>query len=159
MARKIKTGDRIVVVSKGELKLYEAKPRTLEAEAGLKEYEVKLDLIRDEDYIAAHKKISESVSDEAGRFKNAGEAHGVSVGEDHNLEEEIENRLLRLTAEDIDAIAAESNAKIFLTVPETVEKELMALLDAATREKIIKTVPKDLIKTDKEELLERINEA
>jgi len=159
MARKIKTGDRIVVVSKGELKLYEANPRTLEAEAGLNEYEVKLDLIREEDYIAAHQKISETVSDEAGRFKNDGEAKGVSVGEDHNLEEEIEKRLLRLIAEDIDAIAAESDAKIFLAIPETVEKELMALMGTATREKIIKTVPKDYIKTDKEELLTRINEA
>ena len=163
MARKIKTGDQIITVSKGELKVYQAKPRTLEAEAGLKEYEVKLDLIQAEDYIAAHKRLGDIVSDDAGQFRNSDRAGGdftpKSVGEDHKLEEEIEARILREIAEDIETIASKSNAPLFLTVPEPIEKELLSLLKESTAERIIKTVPKDYVKIDKETLLERINEA
>lgn len=163
MARKIKTGDQIITVSMGELKVYQANPRTLEAEAGIKEYEVKLDLIQAEDYIAAHKRLGDIVSDDAGQFRNSDRAGGnftpKSVGEDHNLEEEIAGRILREIAEDIDTIASKSDAPLFLTVPEPIEKELLDLLKEITKERLVKTLPKDYIKLDKETLLERINEA
>jgi len=42
----MKVGDLVIVASLGEIKAFKANPRTLEAEAGLKLNEVKLDLVK-----------------------------------------------------------------------------------------------------------------
>ncbi len=153
--KKVKVGDWVVVVNKGELKAYEAKPRTLEAEAGLKEDEVKLELLSDKDYIATHKKLHEMLTDEAGRFK--GDAtKGASRGEEHNLEEEIEKRVLEDIAKDVNELEQKAPRKLFLALNEEIAN---FVLERINQDKIVKIVKKDLVKLPKEELLEKINKA
>ena len=152
MPKKVKIGDLVITASLGELKIYEAKPRTLEAEAGLKEYEVKLDLLTVKDYIDAHKKLQDIVTDEAGRFKGG-------IAEEHNLELEIQKRLIEEIAKDIDDVVKERKSRLFVAIPEPIENEVDTLLDTATKAKIVKLLKKDYVKTDKETLLKTFNEA
>jgi len=153
--KKVKVGDFVVVVNKGELKAYEAKPRTLEAEAGLKEYEVKLDLMTDKDYIATHKKLHDILTDEAGRFK--GDAtKGANIGEEHNLEEEIEKRVLEDIAKDLQELEQKAPKNLFVAINEEIAN---SVLEKVSQEKIAKVVKKDYVKLPKEELLEKINSA
>ncbi len=153
--KKVKVGDIVIVANKGELKAYEAKPRTLEAEAGLKEDEVKLELLTDKDYIATHKKLHEMLTDEAGRFK--GDAtKGASIGEEHNLQEEIEKRVLTDIAKDINELEQKAPRKVFIAINEEIAN---FVLERVNQEKVVKVVKKDYVKLPKEELLEKINEA
>jgi len=153
--KKVKVGDIVIVANKGELKAYEAKPRTLEAEAGLKEDEVKLELLTDKDYIATHKKLHEMLTDEAGRFK--GDAtKGASIGEEHNLQEEIEKRVLADIAKDINELEQKAPRKVFIAINEEIAN---FVLERVHQEKVVKVVKKDYVKLPKEELLEKINKA
>jgi len=152
MSRKVKVNDLIIVTSLGEMKIYKAEPRTLEAEAGLKEHEVKLDLVTAKDYIDAHKKLQDIVTDEAGRFKGG-------IAEEHNLEEEIQKRIIQNLANDINEASAPAEGKIYLSVPEHIENAVNALLTSDTKSKIVKVLKKDYLKTDKEALLSLFNEA
>lgn len=153
--KRVKVGDLVVVVNKGELKAYEVNPRTLEAEAGLKEYEVKLDLVTDKDYIVTHKRLHEMLTDEAGRFK--GDAtQGASIGEEHNLEEEIEKRVLEDIVKDIAELEQKAPKNVFLAINEEIAN---AVLEKVNQEKIVKVVKKDYVKLPKDELLEKINGA
>lgn len=152
MPKKVKVGDLVITASLGELKVYEAKPRTLEAEAGLKEHEVKLDLVTAKDYIDAHKKIKDIVTDEAGRFKGG-------IAEEHNLELEIKKRLIEEIANDINAAAKRSEGRLFVAIPEPIENEVDSLLESSTKAKIVKLLKKDYVKTEKEALLQTFNEA
>ncbi len=152
MPKKVKVGDLVITASLGELKVYEAKPRTLEAEAGLKEHEVKLDLLTAKDYIDAHKKLKDIVTDEAGRFKSG-------IAEEHNLELEIKKRLIKEIAKDINAVAKEAEGRLFVAIPESIEKEVMALLESDTTTKIKKMLKKDYLKIEKEELIDIFNNA
>ena len=152
MSGKIKVNDIVIITSLGELKVFKANPRTLEAEAGLKEFEVKLDLVTAKDYIDAHKKIQDIVTDEAGRFKGG-------IAEEHNLELEIKKRLIEEIAKDINAVAKEAEGRLFVAIPEPIEKEVMALLESDTTSKIKKVLKKDYLKTEKEELIDIFNNA
>ena len=154
---KVLVGDKVVTVNRGELKVYVANPRTLEAEAGLKEDEVKLDLELDKDYIQAHKKLQDLVSDEAGRFKGDTQKNGASIGEEHNLELEVQKRIYKDIANDLEEILKEAPKRVFLTINEEFANEVLNEVDKTLQEKIAKVIKKDYVKLDKEELLEKVN--
>ncbi len=152
---KIVLNDIVATVNRGEMKVYKAVPRTLEAEAGLKNDEVKLDLILDKDYIAAHKKLRDIVTDEAGRFKGDAQQKGGSIGQEHNLEEEIEKRLYKLIAEDLENILKEA-PRVFLAINEEFANEVLNEVDKELKNKLTHIVKKDYVKLPKEELLKKI---
>lgn len=163
MSRNVKNGELVIVASLGGLKIFEAKPRTPEAEAGLKEEEVKLELLSEKEYVEGHQKLQDVVSDQAGRFKGGSQGSGSftrgSIGEEHNLEEEIRKSILKGIAEDINEAAKNAKGKLFIALSEPIEKEVEAHLEASTKEKIAKVIKKDYIKVTKEDLLEKVNNA
>lgn len=59
----MKVGNIAILANLGELKVYEAMPRDLEAEAGMKPGNIKLDLIYEKIYEASHLRMHEEVSD------------------------------------------------------------------------------------------------
>jgi len=157
--KKVKVGDYLIVANRGELRAYEAKPRTPEAELGLKEEEVKIDLFLDKDYIEGHKKLHDLVSDEAGRFKGDASTEGGSIGEEHNLETEIERRLLEDIAKDINELLAKAPKKVFIAINKEYAPKVLEDLNKNLQEKIVKVLKKDYVKLPKEELLEAFNKA
>ncbi len=147
----MKINDIVIVASLGEIKTYKALPKTLEAEAGLKENEIKLDLINDINIIEAHKKLQDLITDIRGNFKPSFLKNAIS-GEKHNLEQEIYKETVKIVAEDIDKIIEENNPKrVFLAIPKIIKNDVLNYIK--NKDKIFKIVEKDLIKTDKNSLL------
>lgn len=148
----MKVGDLVIVASLGEVKAYKANPRTAEAEAGLKPEEVKLDLITSIDVLTAHKKVQDIVTGLEGSFK-AGFLNRAVSGENHNLKAEIYREAVKAVAEDIDALIAEyGDKRVFLSVPKVIKNDV--LKEVKNSDKIFRIVEKDLIKMDKNKLIE-----
>ena len=154
----MKVGEIVILANLGELKVYEAAPRDLEAEAGLKPENVKLDLIDARDYIATHWKFNDIVTDQAGRFKGGSQGRGTfsrgSIGEKHTIEEEVEEKVVRQIAKDITDIILDKNAKWYLAMPETIYSRIIGKISPDVQKKLIKGVEKDLVKSNKQELIE-----
>jgi len=149
----MKVQDLVIVASLGEIKAYRANPRTPEAEAGLKPSEVKLDLIRSIDIVEAHKKLGDLITDTTGTVNKAGFLNRAASGEKHTLKEEIYKEAIKAVAEDIDMLIDEENkTKVFLSIPKTIAGDVLPLLK--NKDKIFRIVEKDLIKTDKNRLIE-----
>ena len=153
----MKVGEIVVLANLGEMKVYEAAPRDLEAEAGLKPENVKLDLIDARDYVATHWKLHEIVTDQAGRFKGGSQGRGTfsrgSIGEKHTLEEEVEEKVVRQLAEDISAIVTEKDTNWYLALPETIYGRVIGKISPDLQQKLVKGLEKDLVKSDKQELV------
>ncbi|WP_456470349.1 hypothetical protein [Caminibacter sp.] len=148
----MKVGDLVIVATLGEIKAYKASPRTAEAEAGLKPNEVKLDLVKAIDIIEAHKKLQDLVTGLEGSFKPGFLNKSVS-GEKHNLKQEIYKEAVKAVAEDIDLLIEElGNKKVFLSLPKVISKDVLDNLK--NKDKIFRLVEKDLLKTDKNKLIE-----
>ena len=155
----MKVGDIVIVADLGEMKIYRAEPRDLEAEAGLKPENVKLDLIDAKDYVEAHWDIKDVVTDEPGRFKGGSQGRGnftqESAGERHELAKHIEEDVINAIAKDIDeTVAGQNPPKWFLALPETIFDRVMAKVSDAAKGKLFNAVKKDLVKTNKNDLIE-----
>jgi len=142
----MKVGDLVIVASLGEIKAYKANPRTPEAEAGLKPDEVKLDLVKSIDIIEAHKHLKDLFSDNPNPLK------GRNSGERHNLSQEVLKEVEKTLAEDINLLIDElAEKRVFLAVPKEHSNEI---LKNVKQDKVFKVVEKDLIKEDKNKLLD-----
>jgi len=148
----MKVGDLVIVASLGEIKAYKANPRTLEAEAGLKPNEVKLDLIKAIDIVEAHKKLQDLITGLEGSYKPGFLNKSVS-GENHNLKQEIYKEAVKTVAEDIDLIIEElGDKKVFLSLPKVIANDVLE--NMKYKDKIFRLVEKDLLKTDKNRLID-----
>ena len=148
----MKVGDLVIVASLGEIKAFRANPRTAEAEAGLKPDEIKLDLITAIDIVETHKKISELLDVEAG-VKKAGFLNRAVSGEKHTLKDEIYREAVKAVAEDIDMLIEKyGDKKVFLSLPKIIVNDVLELIK--NRDKIFRVVKKDLLKIDKNKLVE-----
>jgi len=153
----MRVGDLVIIATLGEIKAFIANPRTPEAEAGLKPNEVKLDLLTVIDIVEAHQKVNNLVSDNAGQFKGGsifrGDFTRGSIGERYNLENEIIKEVVKAVTEDIDMLIEQyGNKKVFLSLPKPIAKDVMDNLKNAS--KIYRLVEKDLLKTDKNKLID-----
>jgi len=149
----MRVGDLVIVGSLGEIKAYKANPRTPEAEAGLKPNEIKLDLVKVIDIIETHKKLNDLITGIDEGVKKAGFLNRAASGEKHNLKEEIYKEAIKCVAEDIDMLIDEmGDKKIFLSLPQTVADDVLEKVK--NKDKIFRIVKKDLLKTDKNRLIE-----
>ncbi|BAF69670.1 host attachment protein [Nitratiruptor sp. SB155-2] len=155
----MKIGDIVIVANLGEMKIYKANPRDLEAEAGLKPQNIKLDQINGIDYVEAHWKVKDIVTDEAGRFKADAGKMGGNSGERHELEKKMEEDVIKAIAEDIAKTVAEQNPpKYFLALPENIFSRVWQKVEALQAKypdavnKLFRYVEQDLTKTDKNKL-------
>ncbi len=154
----MKVGDIVIVADLGEMKVYKAEPRDLEAEAGLKPQNIKLDLVNAIDYVEAHWKVKDIVTDEAGRFKAPNGTSG-GITERHGIEAKMEEDVIRAIAEDIDKMVAQYNPpKFFLALPQTIFKRVLDRLSQETKTKLFRFIEEDLTKTDKNRLPELFKE-
>ena len=137
----------IIIGSLGELKVYEVRehPRKKMGADERKSYGVHL--VTGLDFIDMHKKLSEVVTDQAGRF-------GHSIGEEHELQNERKKRTIKEIAKDIEAIVQKLEPKnLFLSFPKEYLHKLEAELPNHVKGKITKLVGADLIKVSAEKLL------
>ena len=153
----MKVGDIVIVADLGEMKVYKAKPRDLEAEAGLKPQNIKLDLVNAIDYVEAHWKVKDIVTDEAGRFK--GPKSGGGITEKHGIEAKMEEDVIKAIAADIERFVSEYNPpKYFLALPQTIFKRVWDRVGGEARSKLFRYVEEDLTKSYKSRLPEIFKE-
>jgi hypothetical protein len=114
------------------------------------------ELVTAVDFVEAHRKISEEVTDKEGNYKGH---FGSASGEPHNLKEEIEQRLVREIAETIMRIVRQEDPKVWhLAFPAEHKKALLDRIDPDVSTRLGTMLAEDLIKLKPEKLLERFGE-
>ncbi len=136
----------IIVANLGELKAYEVNKHEAVSERDIK-VSYSLKLLTDVGYIATHQKMQDINSDRAGKFGN-------SSGEEHSFQLEKERRTLEDVASDIDNIVNEKNTQqLFLAFSGQRNGQLVEKLNSDTKSVLIKNIPSDLVKTNKNKIL------
>ncbi|RJQ20045.1 MAG: hypothetical protein C4560_05595 [Nitrospiraceae bacterium] len=115
-----------------------------------------IELIENYDSIEGHGKLSDKVSDTAGRFVGGGGKGEVAkgYGEPHHLESETRKRLVKMIATDINTlIKKEACENWHLAATEKINKEIITKLEPKVKSRLDKSVPADLTKIHKSEIL------
>ena len=122
------------------------------------ESSLRLELVDHLELNGAHEKLTDKVSDLAGRFgKGGGPASGAAVGERHNIELEQRKRLVKqLTGKLNQLLRADEVEGCFFAASKEINNQILEGLDARLRAKIETSIAADLTKLSKSELLERL---
>jgi hypothetical protein len=110
-----------------------------------------IDLVYDCEFIDAHRRMVDRVTDQAGQFPVSGMA-GASNGENHNLRGETERRLIRMVAEKINDLVHDERCW-YLAAGEGINGRILDQLPPEVRSTLYKNIPSDLVKTPRQELL------
>jgi hypothetical protein len=157
-------GSLIVVGDLGELKVYRVEEETVispkdsaqvshKRNRGTLIEALRPELVTAVDFVEAHRKISEEVTDKEGNYKGP---FGSASGEPHNLKEEIEQRLIREIAETVMRIVRQEDPKVWhLAFPSEHKKALLDRIDPDVSTRLGTMLDEDLVKLKPEKLLER----
>ncbi len=140
----------IVAVDLGHFKAFRVTKEPLAKSA-------KAELIENYDFIGAHQKLTDKLSDAAGRFRLSGGRNGKAAGygEAHNLETEEEKRLIKQIAEDInELILREKCERWHLAAGKNINGQIIENLSPAVKAKLDRNVACNLTKAGKSELLD-----
>ncbi len=139
----------IIVVDLGHFKTY----RVI-----LSEFEsTRIELIKAYDTIEAHVKMSDKVSDRAGRFgSDSSKKTRKGFGEPHNIETEKKKRLVKQISGEIESLLEkESPSKWFLAAEKSINRQIIENLPLKLSKLLDKNIVADLTKTEKKKLLNR----
>jgi len=105
----------------------------------------------------AHHRLVEQLPDMAGRHVAPTQIKwGAPVADDHNLKLEIKRRLIRHIARHIQRLLQRDHFDgIWLAAHKEIDHEIVEELPPAIRARIEKNLPRDLVKAEPRELLER----
>ncbi|VVM06787.1 hypothetical protein MAMC_01243 [Methylacidimicrobium cyclopophantes] len=143
--------DTIITADLGHLKAYRVWVDELSGKTHIQ-------ILADQILPEAHKKLADLETDARGRYsvRTGKVALGRPAGEVHNVELEIRKRLLGQLAQEIDSLLHREGSKHWgLAAGSEVLPRLLEKLSASSRERLVKTVPADLTKLDKEEVFSR----
>ncbi len=111
------------------------------------------------DLMGARKKLSEQVSDSAGRFKRSDRRTDdvrAGYGERHNIETENERRLIKRIAENIATILGKAKVDEWnLAAGVKINSAILQELSPEIKEKLTRNLKSNLINASKAELVER----
>ncbi len=138
----------IIAVDLGHFRAYRLSKRELESP--------KIELIESYDSVEAHGKLSDKLSDSAGRFATGGGKNGSAkgYGEPHNIELEMEKKAAKLIANDINTIIRkEELPKWFLAAGRKINGQILDNLETEVKARLDRNIMSNLTKTDKSEIL------
>lgn len=107
----------------------------------------------DDDLENQHSRVGERMTDQAGRFPSG--PSGMAAGERHSEEEQARHNQLQAIAAVINGLAGREEGGIYIAAPQTLLRHLVDTLDSDVRQRIVKEVPRGLVKTPKLDLLKR----
>lgn len=115
----------------------------------------RIELIKSFDSIEAHEKLSESLTDQAGRFGLSGGKMGVKGnGEAHSITNENSKRMTKRIAGNIERIVkSEESEGWCLAAPKALNNQILDNLDKSIKDRLQKNVSADLTKKSKTEVL------
>lgn len=104
----------------------------------------------------AHHRLSEQVTDFAGRHvAPTAKNWGAPMGDDHNLKLETKRRLIRTLAGHIQRLVEQNGENgCCLAAPREIHRMLLDELPKPVQARIQRSVPQDLTKASKKELIE-----
>ena len=111
-----------------------------------------LELVYDCEFLEAHGRFVDKVSDQAGRFSVSG-SPGASISENHSLQVENERRLVRMVADKISELV-QGERYWFLAAAEGINGRIVEQLPQTVRAALYKNIPADLVKTPKQQILD-----
>lgn len=115
----------------------------------------RIEVVQEIQLTEAHRKLTELLSDQAGRFATAGTA-GASAGERHNIELEHRKRLIKQLAEHLTSLLRSQDVDMcYFAASKEINHKILELVPQELRNKIAKNIPADLTKLGKAELLDR----
>jgi hypothetical protein len=138
----------IITANLGSLKAYRILESSVTHRRGA-------ELVTDKEYASAHQKLSDMVSDRAGRFKGSGVGNSPthSFPEDHHLVTEIKEDIIRQLAHDINSMVAKSEDEhIYLALPQVITKEVNRHLEHQTISRISVEHAGDIVKEPVEKI-------
>jgi hypothetical protein len=138
----------IVVVDLGHFKAYRVSKNPMES--------VRTELIEGYDIIESRGKLSDKLSDSAGRFGTGGGKNGSAkgYGEPHHLQTEIEKKLIKMIAHDINRLINKENyPRWYLAAVKKINRQIVDRLGSTVRSKLYKNITSDLTKTHRSEIL------
>lgn len=118
----------------------------------------RLELLEEYEDAAAHRRVVEEVTDQAGQFRRKIGARGgaTSDGEPHNMMLEKRKRGVRKMAGKIEELMKNPEIEqCFLAASREIMNPLLQELSASSRSKIGMNIPADLMKVSKAELLSK----
>jgi protein required for attachment to host cells len=139
------TDKMIVLADLGRVKAYRVNYEMLSTKP-------QLEMVYDCEFPEAHGKMSDKVSDSAGRYSAGGQSGGT-FAENHSLRSETEKRLLSLVAEKITELVRHEK-HWFLAAAQEINPRLLELLDPEVKHTLNKNVAADLVKVPKHEILD-----
>ncbi len=148
----MKLNDNVIIVADlGQLKAYRvsevARKDTAEAGEPRPKATASLSLITDIDYIAAHQKEQDMLSDKGGNFDG-------SSGEQHDRSRENDKRLLKSICDDIESIINRESPKGWcLAFPKGTHKQLSELLPNSVKTTLKTALSSNLTKVPKDKIL------
>jgi hypothetical protein len=140
----------VVVTDLGSLKAY----KLANAQPGISP---RLELIEELQLNGAHQKLTEQVSNGAGRFGKGGVGNGAAVGERHNIELEHRKRLVKQLTDKLSTLLrADGVEGCLFAASKEINHAITEALEPRLRAKLVKNLAADLTKLSKAELLERM---
>lgn len=139
----------IIVVDLGHFKAYKVIKSKLES--------TRIELIKDYDTIESHLKMSEKVSDSAGRFgSGSGRKTRKGYGEPHNIKTEEKKRIIKQISGEIEKLLKqEAPDRWFLAAEKGINRQVLENLSSGVNNKLEKNIIADLTKTAKTKILNR----
>ena len=134
----------VIAADRGTLKAYQVNETPTRGPS--------LKLIQAFDVTAAHGRLIDKVSDQAGRFPvsdGAGSHHGASISEATQLESETDRRINKELAEQIAKIVNGSGKEGWaFAAPSEIHGAIVDLLPDRVRNRIVEHVKSDLVKVE-----------
>ena len=134
----------VIAADRGSLKAYQVNETPTRGPS--------LKLIQAFDVTAAHGRLIDKVSDQAGRFPvsdGAGSHHGASISEATQLETETDRRINKELAEQIAKIVNGSGKEGWaFAAPSEIHSAIVDLLPDRVRNRIVEHVKSDLVKVE-----------
>jgi hypothetical protein len=116
-----------------------------------------IELIYDCEFLEAHGRLLDKVTDQAGRYYMSGTT-GTSTRENHKLREENERRLIRLLAEKISDLV-QGTPCWYLAAAESINSRIVDHISPEARSVLFKNIPSDLVKIPKQQVLDYFTES
>ena len=113
-------------------------------------------LIESYDSIEGHGKLWDKLSDAGGRFRRSGGKEEVAKGsgERHNIELEMEKKLSKMIAKDIDVlIESEDCDEWYLSSGKKINRKIIDNLKPQVKDRLVKNITADLTGVGKSEIL------
>ena len=135
----------IITADKGHFKAYRVSKDTVVPESP------KTEQIMSIDYVEAHGKLSDKVTDSAGRYK---QGTGAGFGEQHNIVLETEKRLIKQISDDINAVLSnEQHDRWYLAAAPEINAQVLENVNEGLKTKLEKNIKANLTNKSKSEIL------